>query len=144
MELLQIPETGELPVEIGRDDFLQSLLVPTLSWYERVGFHPPWVAYVACERGEVIGVCAFKTAPRQGRVEIAYGTKPGHEGRGVATRMATELIRLAKTQDPQVKIFAQTLPEENASTSLLKKLGFQHLGSVEHPEDGTVWEWELP
>ena len=40
-------------------------------------------------------------------------------------------------------VFAQTLPEESASTSILRKLGFRLLGRVEHPEDGPVWEWEL-
>jgi hypothetical protein len=42
-----------------------------------------------------------------------------------------------------VTVAAQTLPEENASTSILKKLKFSFVGSVEHPEDGLVWEWQL-
>jgi RimJ/RimL family protein N-acetyltransferase len=143
MELLPIPETGDVAADFLADEFLQSVIGPTLSWYERVGFHPPWIGYIACENAALVGVCGFKTAPQDGRVEIAYGTKPGFEGQGVATQMARELIRIARDHDPQIKVFAQTLPEENASTSLLKKLGFQCLGSVEHPEDGTVWEWEL-
>lgn len=143
MKLLPIPRSGELPGHVVVDDFLQSVVVPTLTWYERVGFHPPWVSYVAWESGQVVGVCGFKTAPSEGRVEIAYGTSPGLEGQGIATRMAAELIRLAQKQDPEVKVFAQTLPEGNASTRVLTKLGFQCLGPVEHPEDGTVWEWEL-
>lgn len=143
MELLPIPSSGELPAGIVADDFLKSVLEQTLSWYKRVGFHPPWVGYVGLENGQVVGVCGYKTAPMDGRVEIAYGTTPGFEGQGVATRMAWELVRLAQTHDPKITVFAQTLPEENASTSILKKLGFQCLGSVEHPEDGTVWEWEL-
>ena len=143
MELLQIPQTGELPGHIALDDFLKMVLEQTLSWYERVGFAPPWVGYLALESGQVVGVCGFKTAPLESRVEIAYGTVPGHEGQGVATRMARELIRIAEAEDPKVIVFAQTLPQENASTSILKKLGFQCIGSVQHPEDGTVWEWQL-
>jgi hypothetical protein len=34
-----------------------------------------------------------------------------------------------------------TLPELNASGALLKKVGFTLEGCVEHPEDGTVWQW---
>jgi len=34
-------------------------------------------------------------------------------------------------------------PEENASTSVLKKLRFRLVGAVQHPEDGLVWEWQL-
>jgi [ribosomal protein S5]-alanine N-acetyltransferase len=40
-------------------------------------------------------------------------------------------------------VAAQTLPEESASTSVLKKLGFRLVGQVEHPEDMPVWEWQL-
>ena len=40
-----------------------------------------------------------------------------------------------------MNITAQTLPEENASTSVLKKLGFKFLGEIEHQEDGLVWDW---
>ncbi len=143
MELLQVPRTGELPGHIALDDFLKMVLEQTLSWYECVGFAPPWVGYLALESGQVIGTCGFKTAPLEGRVEIAYGTLPGYEGQGVATRMARELIRLAAAEDSKVIVFAQTLPQESASTSILKKLGFHCIGSVEHPEDGTVGEWEL-
>jgi hypothetical protein len=36
------------------------------------------------------------------------------------------------------------LPKENASTIILRRLGFTHTGTVQHPEDGEVWEWSLP
>jgi len=65
------------------------------------------------------------------------------KSRGIATRMGSELIRLALDKMPAVTVAAQTLPEENASTSVLKKLGFRLVGSVEHPEDGLVWEWKF-
>ena len=57
--------------------------------------------------------------------------------------MASELIRLALDKMPTVTVAAQTLPEENASTAVLRKLRFRLVGSVEHPEDGLVWEWQL-
>ena len=57
--------------------------------------------------------------------------------------MAGELIQIARQADANIAVFAQTLPAENASTSVLKKLGFTLTGSVQHPEDGLVWEWEL-
>ena len=44
---------------------------------------------------------------------------------------------------PTVTVAAQTLPEENASTSVLKKLRFRLTGTLEHPDDGLVWEWQL-
>ena len=44
---------------------------------------------------------------------------------------------------PEITIAAQTLPEENASTAVLKKNGFQLIAELEHPEDGKVWEWQF-
>jgi RimJ/RimL family protein N-acetyltransferase len=100
--------------------------------------------HIAVENDVPLGTCAFKSPPVDNRVEIAYGTLPGCEGNGVATAMATELVRIAWQEKAGLTIFAQTLPEENASTAILKKLGFRPVGTVEHPADGLVWEWELP
>jgi hypothetical protein len=52
-------------------------------------------------------------------------------------------VRIAPEEDEGLTIVAQTLPEETAPTSILKKLGFALAGSVDQPEDGTVWKWEL-
>src|SRR6266702_2366495 len=46
---------------------------------------------------------------------------------------ASDIVRLVR---------AHTLPEENASTRVLLKCGFRHLGTVVDPEDGPVWRWE--
>ena len=82
--------------------------------------------------------------PIDGRMEIAYFTFPDHEGRGLATTMATELVAIAKSHDPAVLIAAQTLPERNASHRILEELGFTHFATLDHPETGEVWEWQLP
>jgi RimJ/RimL family protein N-acetyltransferase len=111
--------------------------------YRAVGYEPPWIGYLAVENGVCVGTCGFKSPPQNDRTEIAYFTFPGHESQGVATRMASELTRLARSEMPAVIVAAQTLPEENASTSVLKKLRFSLVGTVEHPEDGAVWEWQL-
>lgn len=57
--------------------------------------------------------------------------------------MARALIEIARTADRTIELTAQTLPEPNASNAILRKLGFQFLGPVEVPEDGTVWVWRL-
>ncbi len=142
MRLIKIDKTGRLPEDISVDDFLQEVIQTMVAHYQTAGFEPPWTGYVGMENGLPVGVCAFKGPPAEGRVEMAYGTAPGHEGRGVATALARELLTIAKSTDHHLTVFAQTLPEENASTSILKKLGFTMIGSREHPEDGTVWEWE--
>ncbi|MGE3922781.1 MAG: GNAT family N-acetyltransferase [Lautropia sp.] len=73
---------------------------------------------------------------------IAYFIFPEHEGHDIATSMAEKLVALAFANGAS-RITAQTLPEPTASTRILEKLGFSLAGSIIHPEDGKVWEWQL-
>jgi len=115
----------------------------TADLYLRVGYEPPWVGYVAADEGRGIGGGAFVGAPRDGMVEIAYFTLPEFEGRGYATRTATELIAIAHQRVPDIIIRAFTLPHENASTRLLNRLAFQRTGLAQDADAGEVWEWRL-
>jgi ribosomal-protein-alanine N-acetyltransferase len=92
----------------------------TVGIYQKMGFVRPWIGYLAVQNGQVIGTCAFKTPPHDSRVEIAYFTFPGNEGKGIATQMARQLIQLAQETDDRISIVAQTLPQENASTAVLR------------------------
>ncbi|HSJ65279.1 MAG TPA: GNAT family N-acetyltransferase [Gemmatimonadaceae bacterium] len=106
-----------------------------------------WGGYFAVdhETREVVGSCAFKTAPSgDGAVEIAYFTYPGFEGRGYATQMARRLVELASRSATVRRVIAHTLPETNASTRVLEKVGMTCVGEVMDPDDGRVWRWELP
>ena len=144
MELIAITENGELAKPMSSMPVMVAEVVgATTQLYGSVGYEPPWIGYLAFEDDTCVGACGFKSPPQNDRVEIAYFTFPGHESRGLATRMAAELIRLALAKMPAVTVAAQTLPEENASTSVLKKLRFRLTGTVDHPEDGLVWEWQL-
>ncbi len=115
----------------------------TASLYQSVGFKEPWLGYLALEDSTPVGTCGFKSAPVDGRVEIAYFTFPGFEGKGFATAMAAKLVAIARRHEPHIVVAAQTLPERNASTRVLEKLGFHLAGSIDHPEDGEVWEWRI-
>ncbi|MBZ0266940.1 GNAT family N-acetyltransferase [bacterium] len=128
----------DLPAEAA--EVLDSMRV----LYRQSGYVPPWVGYLAVEEGACVGTCAFKTSPIRERVEIAYFTFPPHEGRGVATRMARALVGISRRTDPEVVVTARTLPERNASTSVLARIGFVFDGEIDDPEDGIVWEWRLP
>ena len=143
MMLIEIGENGSLLRDVAKDDFLQEVIEATVAHYQHTGFVPPWIGYVGVDGEVPVGVCGFKGPPADGRVEIAYGTAPGHEGKGVATALASELVKIARKTDNRITVIAQTLPEENASTSILKKLGFRMTGTVEHPDDGLVWKWGL-
>jgi len=144
VELVAITESGELARLLPfTPPFATEIVEATTQMYRTVGYESPWIGYLAIENDTCVGTCGFKSPPQNNRVEIAYFTFPGHESQGVATRMAAELIRLALDKMPAVTVAAQTLPEENASTSVLKKLRFRLVGTIEHPEDGLVWEWQL-
>ena len=144
MELIPIRKTGRWPKSAPPlpDDAAQ-VLKGTRKLYRAVGYEPPWICYFAVEGGTCVGTCGSKSPPQNNRAEIAYFTFPEHESKGVATRMAAELIRLAREATPGVTVAAQTLPGVSASTSVLKKLGFQLMGTDEDAEVGLVWEWRL-
>lgn len=142
MNLVAITQALMSSQEIQNSEFLKDVCASTLAMYPNGIPILPWAGYLAEEQGAYIGTCAFKAFPESGEVEIAYFTFPDHEGRGVASSMAQKLIDLAK-QYGVVKIKAHTLPEKNASTHILEKLGFQFSGPVHHPSDGQVWEWHL-
>ncbi|MBK8498851.1 MAG: GNAT family N-acetyltransferase [Flavobacteriales bacterium] len=143
MELAVIPESGIPESASAVDASVTSWIEANQSYYRTIGFKPPWCAYLCLEHGEVVGTCAFKGAPKEGVVEIAYATHPAMEGRGYATRMALQLIRIARTTAPDVRIIAQTLPELNASAQVLEKCGFTQSRISTDDEVGAVWEWEL-
>lgn len=128
---------GTIP-PAGRD-----VLEGTANLYEANGFHPPWVGYLADRDGDVVGACAFKAPPEAGRVEIAYMTFSEYEGRGIAAEMARQLVQMARQAEATLTVIAQTLPQESASTSILRKQGFVFETEVQHPEDGLLWQWKL-
>jgi ribosomal-protein-alanine N-acetyltransferase len=114
-----------------------------VSLYRATGYVKPWLGYLALEAGVCVGTCGFKGPPDRNRVEIAYFTFPEYERRGYVTRMAQMLVDIARMAEPNVVIAAQALPMESASTTILKRLRFIFVGTVAHPEDGDVWEWQL-
>ncbi|ATS19625.1 hypothetical protein BRW62_10980 [Parathermosynechococcus lividus PCC 6715] len=129
--------TGFLP------EVTQEVFRATADLYTMVGFEEPWIGYLALANGIPVGTCGFKSPPHDGCIEIAYFTFPDFENRGVASEMAAALVAIARHHRPSIVVSAQTLPERNASHRVLEKLGFQHVETLKHPEDGTVWEWQL-
>jgi RimJ/RimL family protein N-acetyltransferase len=124
---------------------IEQLIEQTRRHYGPTPRPYPWQSYLASDpaTGMIVGTCAFKTPPdAEGCVEIAYFTFPGFEGKGYATAMARALVKLAREASDAVRIIAHTLPETNASGSVLRKAGMRLVGEVVEPEDGLVWRWE--
>lgn len=127
-EFLEFPECSEtLPM--------------TIMFFSLIGYTPPWIGYFVGIGDKIAGSAAFKGRPMNGIVEIAYGTFPSFQNQGVGTAICKKLVEIAKQYDPTVTITARTLREPNYSTRILKKNGFELMGTVIDPEDGEVWEW---
>ena len=128
---------GELPQTIREN------CEATAALYRKTGFTPPWIGYLALFNGTVVGGGAFVEPPKQNRVEIAYFTLAEYEGNGIASRTASTLVGLARKASPSIELFAKTLPELNASTTILRRLGFGQIGSVTDDDIGEAWAWLL-
>jgi RimJ/RimL family protein N-acetyltransferase len=106
----------------------------------------PWIhgfAMVHRETEDVVGQCGYKGPPgSDGMVEIAYAVEPEHQGKGYATEAAAALTEFAFRNAEVRVVRAHTRPEQNASTRVLTKCGFNCLGDLMDPEDGLVWRWE--
>ena len=153
----EIIETPNLQLRLQTAADVRAL-IEKLSPAERAEVSPEWLARALSEPpnpwahgfsvilkadGATVGNAGFKGPPNSaGTVEIAYGINPEHQRKGYATEAARALSAYA-FQDQRVHIVcAHTLPEPNASTRVLTKCGFHHVGEVMDPEDGRVWRWE--
>lgn len=150
-----IPSDDCILVPCGEDGFprasdgpavpgeLAAICRASAEHWREVGFTPPWTGYLLARGGEYVGGGAFVAPPADGRVEIAYFTLPAHERQGFGRTTARLLVDLARRADPALALWAKTLPEENASTAILRSLGFRHIGSTTDHEIGEAWEWTL-
>jgi len=105
-----------------------------------------WWTYLFIHKADLtlIGLGGFKGEPNEeGMVEIGYAIAPQYRRRGLAVEAARGMVEHAFSH-PQIKqVDAHTLPELNASTRVLEKVGMKHAGTVHDPEDGEIWHWTL-
>ena len=133
-------------IAAGWDDYAAAMMVsrdklranPALSgWWTHLVLagSPPTIA----------GVCGYTGPPTpEGAVEIAYAIAPSHQGQGLATLAAAELVRRAFADSRIRLVRAHTLPQKNASTRVLEKLGMRFTALAHDADAGMVWKWELP
>lgn len=116
-----------------------------VALYERTGASAPWVAYLAriVATREFVGICSFKDAPRDGRVEVAFFTFPPYRHRGFGGAMAVQLVDLAFKDPNLMEVISHTTGRESASTRILQALNFSHVGRVRDSEGGVAWRWSL-
>jgi RimJ/RimL family protein N-acetyltransferase len=120
---------------------VEAVINATVEFYELSGYKTPWVSYLGLCAEKVVGVCSFKSAPKENQVEVAYFTFPEHENRGYASEMLQSLLKIANSKDSTIRVSARTLKDRNASHRVLEKCGFEASDVVVDPDDGEVLEW---
>jgi ribosomal-protein-alanine N-acetyltransferase len=142
LELIPIRKSMDENTEFISNPLTTETLAMTIDFFNRIGYEPPWIGYYAKLGGSLVGSCAFKGKPKNGKVEIAYGTFESFRSKGIGKMMCKALVELSLATDPSVKITARTLTTENHSTRILRSNNFAFAGVVHDDEDGDVWEWE--
>lgn len=122
-------------------DTVKAVAASQLALYRRNGARAPWIGYFVRSGDSIMGVCSFTGPPKDGAAEIAYFTFPPYEGRGVSSAAAARLVEAALGREEIVSVIAFTLPERNASTRILEKLGFRRDGTAQDKDAGEVWQW---
>lgn len=138
IKLIEITESGVLPDPTVCSDQVADVVAATVDLYCRVGFVRPWIAYVAMQDDVPVGTCAFKSAPVNNRVEIAYWTF-----RSFSVEESERTWPENSSAWPGRRARTSSFSHRRCpKRTLLRKLGFALVGLVDHPEDGPVWEWE--
>lgn len=75
--------------------------------------------------GEIAGRCVLRHLDVEGtdEVELGYGLHPQYWGRGLATEIARELLRLGRDQLHRPTLVAVTRPDNHGSQRVLIKTG---------------------
>lgn len=105
-----------------------------------------WWGYFTIHKADkkLVGNCGFKGKPdADGVCEIGYAVAPAYEGKGLATEAARGLADFAFSFENVNVVQAHTLAAENASNSLLKKLGMQFVKELHDDDDGDIWQWRV-
>ena len=105
-----------------------------------------WWTYFPIHKHDnaLIGSGGYKGRPStDGTVEIGYEIASDYRSRGLATEMAEGLVAHAFEDARVTTVIAHTLGEENPSTNVLRKCGFQKVEEIDDPNDGPIWKWEL-
>jgi ribosomal-protein-alanine N-acetyltransferase len=100
--------------------------------------------FVHKEDNVLIGCGGFHGVPDTiGRVEIGYGISPAYTKRGFAKEAARALVEYAFAHSDVAFVDAHTVAWENASTSILKRVGFTFMVEKQDPDMGAVWLWQI-
>jgi RimJ/RimL family protein N-acetyltransferase len=125
----RVPEEA-WPEHLRTTDRARSMLEDMIAHWERWGFGP-WTVLLD---GAVIGYDGLRHADVAGRpaIELMWFLDADHWGRGYATEMAREALRVAFEILELDEVVAQTVDVNHASRAVMEKLGMAHVDTVMH------------
>ncbi len=97
-----------------------------VAHWEQYGFG--WWVVRDLRTGRFAGRGGLRHVTVEGRdeVEVGYGLLPGFWGRGVATELARESVRVGFTVLQHSDLVSLTLPTNHASRRVMEKAGFRY------------------
>jgi [ribosomal protein S5]-alanine N-acetyltransferase len=97
--------------------------------------------FVLEEPRTLVGWGGFKGPPADGVVELGYSVAPAFRGRGIASEAVRQMLDDAFSEDAVEAVVAHTLAQDNPSTRVLERTGFERAAELEDPDAGAVWRW---
>jgi ribosomal-protein-alanine N-acetyltransferase len=92
------------------------------------------------EDNTIVGGCGFKNEAIANRVEIGYGIAPSCRRQGAASQAVSALLKLAFAGGA-TEVLAEVLPENFASTEVVRRLGFIDTGRRVDEAGDTLVLW---
>ena len=130
-----------IPVEPDWTGFPDAL--PILLAASAAGAEPVWGPQLFFDSdGALVGNGGWKAAPEDGVVDLGYAVAPSRQRRGIATAVVRTLLDRARSGSVRI-VRAHTLAEDNPSTRVLARCGFERTAELIDPDVGPVWRWEL-
>ena len=101
------------------EDVINNVWLPD---YENYGYGRYAVFYKS--NNKLIGFCGFKYLPELKITDLGYRFLPEYWGKGIASESSTKLLEFGFSTLNLKTVFGIVVPENSASSAVLRKLGF--------------------
>jgi len=105
-----------------------------------------WISFWALHRADntLIGDIGFKGKPDEnGKIEIGYSIISEYRKQGFAKEIVEAFLKFGFSKTAVKVIEAQTKTDNIGSIKILERLAMKQSGTVEDPQDGTMFQWKL-
>lgn len=102
-----------------------------------------FAGYYLIGDGQLVGTCGFKGPPdANGQVEVGYSVIAPRRRRGYASGAVALLVEKAFADPRTTAILGETLADGAASEGVLRRCGFEFVGTRTDDQDGKVMRFE--